>query len=400
MSDKTKVLGTCEYDRDCAPHLKNYECVNWTPLPDPAAPPVAQPAQGEPRAILLEADHGHGRLYYAAQIDGQIIAQGLSHKIAALIVDSINAAASPTPEAAPPSDGPAHVRKDDDPSEAAATELPDWCKFPCPTCHAVAGHPCVNGASCMARVLLQGLAEPAQGEPTTLSGKTREEWHAHIDNLFGIAFPGENLSFNVLYAWTGKPTPQQIEEARKIAVELEASPTPEAAATELPPQCNVIFNDKRCWLDEGHATIYHDFDGDTVRGKLCAALRELAALREFWDTALSQSVGLRYNYETKIITNERAQKAEAERDALQAKLEESEKKAAKYLEYHDRAIGEVAELRAKLERGYVFDPCRGTDHSNCAVTVTRRVMCSCPCHSSASAQAEKAHLASEDAAQR
>jgi hypothetical protein len=47
-------------------------------------------------------------------------------------------------------------------------------------------------------------------------------------------------------------------------------------------------------------------------------------LQEFWDTALSQSVGIRYNYETKTIVNERAEELQrtiAEKDALIAKLE-------------------------------------------------------------------------------
>ena len=45
-------------------------------------------------------------------------------------------------------------------AQPAQGELPDWCKFVCPACKALAGQPCINGASCMERVLLQGLAEP------------------------------------------------------------------------------------------------------------------------------------------------------------------------------------------------------------------------------------------------
>jgi hypothetical protein len=47
-------------------------------------------------------------------------------------------------------------------------------------------------------------------------------------------------------------------------------------------------------------------------------------LQEFWDTALSQSVGIRYNYETKTIVNERAEELQrtiAEKDAQIAELE-------------------------------------------------------------------------------
>ena len=40
----------------------------------------------------------------------------------------------------------------------------------------------------------------------------------------------------------------------------------------------------------------------------------IAELQEFWDTALSQSVGIRYNYETKTIVNERAEELQEKLD--------------------------------------------------------------------------------------
>jgi len=77
---------------------------------------------------------------------------------------------------------------------------------------------------------------------------------------------------------------------------IEQSPSP---APELPPLTGKLDKD------------------DEMRDK-----RD--ELQEFWDTALSQSVGIRYNYETKTIVNERAEELQrtiAEKDAQIAKLE-------------------------------------------------------------------------------
>ena len=65
-------------------------------------------------------------------------------------------------------------------------QLPDWCKFVCPACRALAGQPCINGASCMERVLLQGLADTGCegcGEPVYL---TRGFGYSHCDTTLNV----------------------------------------------------------------------------------------------------------------------------------------------------------------------------------------------------------------------
>lgn len=39
------------------------------------------------------------------------------------------------------------------------------------------------------------------GMKTTLCGHTKQEWHAHIDEIFGVATPGEGVPESVLLAW-------------------------------------------------------------------------------------------------------------------------------------------------------------------------------------------------------
>lgn len=53
--------------------------------------------------------------------------------------------------------------------------------------------------------------------------------------------------------------------------------------------------------------------------------QQVATLEDFWDSALSESVGIRYNYDTKIVTNERAESAEQQVAELQVKLEDAGK---------------------------------------------------------------------------
>ncbi len=67
--------------------------------------------------------------------------------------------------------------------------------------------------------------------------------------------------------------------------------------------------------------------------------------QEFWDTALSESVGLRYNYESKTITNERAESLSKRVDELIAQsVEDFNSAEDQFTEYKGRieSLREIA----------------------------------------------------------
>ena len=63
--------------------------------------------------------------------------------------------------------------------------------------------------------------EPTPATPKTLSGRSKADWLAHIEKLFEIAHDGEDIPFNALLAWTGKPTEEDIAWAKKEIVKLQ-----------------------------------------------------------------------------------------------------------------------------------------------------------------------------------
>ena len=69
-------------------------------------------------------------------------------------------------------------------------------------------------------------------------------------------------------------------------------------------------------------------DAQRLATELSKARKEIERLTLFWDCAMSQSVGLRYNYESKVVTNERAESAEKECDRLRQRIADLEKLAS------------------------------------------------------------------------
>lgn len=82
---------------------------------------------------------------------------------------------------------------------------------------------------------------PETQPATTIIGRTKAEWHKHIDDLIEIAIPGEDIpEAALLFAWRGVATPEQIEHAKIVAAELEAQSTPpeqraHPEAVRMPP---------------------------------------------------------------------------------------------------------------------------------------------------------------------
>jgi hypothetical protein len=255
MSDKTEVLGTCKYSRK--PHDKWSGCEDWTPLPDPAAPPVAQQncvCRGESKHFTFHSKECCGVIAPVAQ-------------------------------------------------PAQGERLPEWCV------------------------------------------EVKEFSNGFV--AFGHYCVASDITKNGAIEKLRKLTIRQIDGPNHISGLLKeiplksASPTPEAAATEL-PKIMMPRSQKVMILGRGPASDHEiclKEDVLVLFESVQAALRELTPLRE---ELADERLAFQH-------ANEVVGKLEAERDALQAKLEESEKKAAKYLEYHDRAIDEVAELRAKLD---------------------------------------------------
>lgn len=84
-------------------------------------------------------------------------------------------------------------------------------------------HAC-NQTGCDCRQYAPAAPEGVQETPagTTLSGRSREDWHKHIDFLFEIAFEGEDIPYNALLAWTGKPTEVEFAWAKEQIADLKA----------------------------------------------------------------------------------------------------------------------------------------------------------------------------------
>jgi hypothetical protein len=96
-------------------------------------------------------------------------------------------------------------------------------------------------------------------------------------------------------------------------------------------------------------------DHVTVEAELASAHRHEKELRlalsltcELHGCGSESCTAAQYHEDAQVMIR-RVETAEAERDALQAKLDESEKNATKYLRYHDQAIAVVRDLRAKLD---------------------------------------------------
>ena len=81
--------------------------------------------------------------------------------------------------------------------------------------------------------------------------------------------------------------------------------------------------------------------------------RTIAQLREFWDCAMSQSVGLSYNYETKVVTNERAE--QAERQLAQQRMEITQLHM-QLAEEQENAEGRSAQEFAQNQVDLAIDP--------------------------------------------
>jgi hypothetical protein len=96
---------------------------------------------------------------------------------------------------------------------------------------------------------------------TTMMGSTRNEWVEHIDKLFAIAIPGEDIpEAALLHGWQGEPTEADIAWAKEqIAVShpLPVPPNDEAVA--------LLQRVLRGQLQPCSATIHADADGPIYR---------------------------------------------------------------------------------------------------------------------------------------
>lgn len=100
---------------------------------------------------------------------------------------------------------------------------------------------------------------PEGQRATTLTGKSRDEWVRHIDNLFAIAIPGEDIPEEaLLYGWSGALTDEDRAWAKAQIAELP-SPLPNtpqeergcACEGEFPehcgPECDCYHHDVDIW---------------------------------------------------------------------------------------------------------------------------------------------------------
>ena len=200
-------------------------------------------------------------------------------------------------------------------------ELPDWCKFVCPACKALAGQPCINGASCMERVLLEGLAEP----PPELV------WRHLVKRMFDECGSQKANDF-IRRVETGEhdvPSPwSQL-----------ATPTLEAAATELPPICpneterNATMEWDHSVVEAGPVSWFLQREKElrTAIQRLSQIEKERDEARlavsltcELHGCASKSCTAAQYHEDAQVMIR-RVETAEAELAALQAKLGEAEK---------------------------------------------------------------------------
>jgi hypothetical protein len=175
--------------RSCGQPILTCECDEG--FDDSSEPSVAPgEAQREPEDMSDE------------ELDAELLANGITPKDVDQGIERIKTAIAATQR------------------EEASREQVDVFQRPCSAC----GRKMTQEINGVCYCNDHGPAEASRDtQLTTALGHSREEWHAHIDKLFEIAIPGEDIPYQaVLYAWIRPVTDADIEWAKAHTPKLAA----------------------------------------------------------------------------------------------------------------------------------------------------------------------------------